>query len=313
MRKSRISTNRIEIRNRSTLESSLKIGFVQTTVDEEFAWSEPMPTIQMKSIVQRKVWQEIRKGFYELKDYLNRPQIIILPELTVPRGNINDLMALSKDIGSVVIAGLDFEEIGGNRVRNRAIITVPQNWPEEMKSRNISTFYFGKTFPSDKESQLFNRVGYKFFPDSTTYILDAGMFGKIGVAICSDFYDIERFVIYKGQIHHMIVVSHNRDTHSFYLLAEAISRLVYCNVVICNTGNYGDSLAFAPYRHHYKRIIYRHEGQKLFSTQVVTLPVLALDKAQRRDDPDKEFKSLPPGYRKARIRRIVTYNLVQEP
>ena len=305
MRKPRISTDRIEMRNRTTLQSNLKIGFIQTIVDEEFAWIQPIPTIHMKSIAQRKAWQEIRKGFYELKDYLDRPHVIILPELTVPRGHINDLKALSKEIGSVVIAGLDFEKIGADRVQNRVIVTVPQNWPEEIKSRRVSTFYFGKNFFSEKESQLFNRLGYKPFPDSTTYILDAGIFGKIGVAICSDFYDIERFVIYRGQIHHMIVVSHNRDTHSFYLLAEAISRLVYCNVVICNTGYYGDSLAFSPYRHHYKRIIYRHEGQKLFSTQVVTLPVLALDKAQNRNDPDKEFKSPPPGYKKRTTLRSV--------
>jgi len=34
-----------------------------------------------------------------------------------------------------------------------------------------------------------------------------------------------------GVVPHMIVIASNRDTNSFYFLAEAISRLVYCNVI----------------------------------------------------------------------------------
>jgi hypothetical protein len=183
---------------------------------------------------------------------------------------------------------------------------IPQNWPDRtLKSRGVSHIFFGKTFASEDELGLINKVAnynptvrYRFIPDPSMYILYAGPYGVIGIAICSDFYDVERFVIYKGKIHHMIVIAHNKDTDSFYYLAEAISRLVYCNVIVCNTGYYGDSLAFSPYRETFKRIIYRHRGQQLFNMQVVKVPVWGLHEAQRKNDPHKEFKLPPPGYRR---------------
>lgn len=280
------------------LINNLKIGFIQTVIDSDLAWLEPAPSLNMKSVAERKVWGDVRKGFYNLKDYLDHPDIVVLPELTVPHGYLDELKILSKALGSVVIGGLDFEKVGTDRVRNKAVVIVPQNWPNQIKSRRVSSFYFGKNFFSEAENEFFNNWGYKPFPDPVTYMFDGGVFGKIGLAICSDFYDIERFVTYRGQIHHMIVVSRNQDTNSFYFLAEAIARLVYCNVVICNAGCYGDSLAFSPYEAPYRRIVYRHEGQNLFTTQVVTLPVLELDNAQRKSDRNKLFKLPPPGYKK---------------
>lgn len=281
-------------------EECLKIGIIQTIVDGQLAWETPYST-KMNASVELKVWQEIKKGFRNLKNGKDQPHIIVMPELTVPLGYKNDLINLSKDIGSVVIAGLDFID-NGVGVSNKAIIVVPHNWLDKQKSKNASCFYFGKTFFSDEEISLFNKLTPKRkpIPDPVTYIIDAGCFGKIGVAICSDFFDIERFVIYRGQIHHMIVISHNKDTNSYYFLAEAISRLVYCNVVICNSGIFGDSLVFSPFKDAFKRIIYRHEGQKLFTTQVINLPVLSLDNAQQKNDAEKVFKAVPPGYIKTK-------------
>jgi len=299
----RVSRVRLPV-SKGVLKEILEVGFIQTVVDEQMAWLKPQPHLQMSRIAERKVWQEIKKGFVNLKDHSIQPNIVILPELTIPNGQLNGLKNLCKAIRSVVIAGMDFEVSGTGMVRNRAVILVPQRWPDKsLKVKRVSHTYFGKAFPSNYEKSLIEdvkRQGHprqiKFMADLTMYILDAGGHGTIGVAICSDFYDIERFLIYKGRIHHMIVIAHNRDTNSFYFLAEAISRLVYCNVVICNTGFYGDSLAFCPYDEPYERIVYRHEGQGLFSTQVIKLPVFDLDQAQRGNNLGKKFKSLPPGY-----------------
>ena len=281
---------------KNKLDDYLKVGFIQTVIDEKLAWESYPPSLNMKPIVEMKVWQEIKNGFCSLSP--EQPNIIVLPELTLPHGYEKQLKGLSKAIGAIVIAGLDFEQFGSRGVKNKAIVVIPENWPEPKKSKRVSSVYFGKTFFSDAEKDFFKKFKYKPFPDTSTYIFYAGKFGNIGVAICSDFFDIERFVIYRGKIHHMIVIAHNKDSEAYYYLAEAISRLVYCNVVICNTGHYGDSLAFAPYRESYRRTIYRHRGQSLFTTQVVKLPVFNLDEAQRRNDKHSEFKPPPPGYKK---------------
>ena len=74
-----------------------------------------------------------------------------------------------------------------------------------------------------------------------------------------------------------------------------------CNVVICNIGQFGDSLAYSPYKKDYKRMIYRNQGANLFSTQVIDLPVKSLIEDQKlgatidTTDKSKIFK-MPPEY-----------------
>ncbi len=277
-----------------TLAEFVNIGFIQTVVEGSIAWPAA-PPVKMVKTSEEKVWAEIKKGFTDLMDGYEKPHIIVIPELSVPLGYEPDVRKLAAASGAVVIAGLDFVHIGA-RTCNRATVMIPRNWPSPRASRSTSFFYFGKTFYSKEEEDLIGKANLISQPD--IYILDADRYGILGVAICSDFFDIERFVVYKGRIQHLIIISHNKDTESYYFLAEAIARLVYCNVVICNTGEFGDSIAFSPYQQPFRRMIYRHKGQGLFSTQVVSLPVALLDSEQQSSVENVEFKGRPPGYEK---------------
>jgi hypothetical protein len=94
------------------------------------------------------------------------------------------------------------------------------------------------------------------------------------------------------------VVSYNRDITSFNHIAEAVSRTVFCNVIVCNTGFYGGSIAVAPYYSPIKRTIFRHEGQDLFTFQLIKIPVSSLDDARvypRQEVGEPTFKDIPPG------------------
>jgi len=278
------------------LRDFINVGFIQTVVEGGVAW--PEGTYQMSVESEERVWAELKKGFIDLMNGYERPNIIVIPELSVPHGYEVDLRRLANSSSTVVIAGIDFF-IDGKDVANRATVIVPDKWPLLKPSRTCSHFYFGKTFYSNEEEYMFS--GSNLIQHPEIYILGAGEFGNIGVAICSDFFDIERFVVYKGRIHHLIIISHNKDTDSYYFLAEAIARLVYCNVIICNTGEFGDSIAFTPAKHSFRRILYRHKGQGLFSSQVVSLPVDALDKEQDKGVKNILFKSRPPGFEKKKF------------
>ena len=281
-----------------TYSRHLNIGFIQTNLDENIAWFDVGTSkwkLPMSNITELQMSAEIEKGFRDVVNYTQRPHIIVLPELTLPLGLEKKLERLCKVSKAVVVAGLDFmpNTIG---IENKAVVMVPNNWPTSQSSRVVNKYYIGKTFFSKPEKVLFKDIGLPELPDQNMYIFHADGFGSIGIAICSDFFDLERFVIYKGRIQHMIVIAHNQDTESYYFLAEAISRLVYCNVIICNTGFYGDSIAYSPYNKSYNRYIYRHKGKGLFATQVVQLPVASLIAAQQLRDKDGIFKSAPPGY-----------------
>lgn len=291
------------------MEEFLKIGLIQTTLDCDIAWDNRANTpVQICTSEENRIWNEIQKGFYNFNNEIseNRPQIIIMPELTIPLSKEKNLINLSKKVGAITIAGLDFIDQTTNVVANKAIVIVPCNWPNFRVSSHAKTLMFGKTFYSNTEKIFFDKKGKREYPFPVMYILDAGNFGKIGVAICSDFFDIERFIIYRGQIHHMLVISYNQDVKSYYFLAEAISRLVYCNVIICNTGHYGGTIVFSPYYKEYKRYVYKHEGSNLFTTQIVSLPVKSLDDAQKPGNfEDGVFKAQPPGYKNGNLERLV--------
>jgi len=283
-------------------EEYLRIGLIQTNLDQYLAWnsSEKEP-ITMSNMEELRVWNEIKKGFIYIKSEPenNRPHIIILPELTIPQSHEIELQRIASKIGAVIIAGLDFKE-NNKQVENKAIVIIPKSWPQIPSYGSASKFYFGKTFFSYEEKEYFKGKRKIGKPAPAMYILDADIYGRIGIAICADFFDIERFLIYKGSIQHMLVIAYNKDIKSYYFLAEAISRLVYCNVVICNTGYYGGSLVFSPYSEDYKRYIYKHEGGKLFTTQILKLPVKSLYDVQKSPsdtDPKGIFKAKPPGFR----------------
>lgn len=276
------------------MKEFVNIGFIQTVVEGQVAWPV-IPPYKMLAESEEKVWAEIKKGFVELLSGYEKPHIILIPELSVPHSYERELRSLSASSGAIVIAGLDFTYTSG-KVVNRAAVIIPRNWPSSQRSVSTSFFYFGKTFYSDEEVRLIGSENLISHPD--IYILNSETFGVFGLAICSDFFDVERFVVYKGRIHHLIIIAHNRDTESYYFLAEAIGRLVYCNVVICNTGEFGDSLAFSPLKDHFRRMLYRHKGQGLFSTQVVSLPVRSLDEEQQSNVRNVQFKGRPPGYEK---------------
>lgn len=281
----------------------LDVGIIQTTLDAAIAWPKSSSVLKMNEDESKRILKEIKVGFYSFRQMPldKRPKIILLPEFTLNDINEAYIVRLAKALGCLIISGKDFVTTysadGQRFVENKAVVIIPENWPEVSHSYRVSKFYFGKFSFSNEELEAFRQKKYNPISYPHMYILDADRYGKIGIAICADFFDIERFVIYKGRIHHLFIVAHNKEINSFYFLAEAISRLVFCNVIICNTGFYGGSIGFSPYNQSYKRYIYKHEGNKLFTSQTISLPVRSLDEAQKKQDKNGLFKSSPPAYK----------------
>lgn len=282
------------------MEKLLNIGIIQAIVDSNLAWSD---TPQMDVYEANAIWRQIQAAFASFQEMSDtkKPDIVVIPELAVATYFESRIKSYAQKIGAIVVAGLDFKQYDNNRVSNRAIFYVPRDWPhgKQVGKVKATSFYFGKRFASQEETKIINQDwNMSFVPCNEFYIVDLAGYGKLGVSICADFYDIERYAIYKGRIQHLLIIANNKDIKSFYFLAEAISRLVYCNVVICNSGHYGGSVCFTPAKHEYQRYSYKHEGHDLFTTQIVSIPVDALWKAQSEDrDALNEFKNPPPGYK----------------
>ena len=291
---------------KKSFEEYLRVGIIQPIVNETTAWpldKNESLKLKMNSVDAHCIKDEITSAvnsFISMKDS-DRPNIILLPELC--SSNESFIENLAKKSNSIIITGNDFI-ISGKSVRNKAEVFIPSNWNKpDLTSSFCQKFFFGKKFFSYPEKYTFKKFDLMGVPCPAIYILNTNEFGKIGFAICADFFDILRFRLYKHHIQHLFILALNKDTETFEHMAETISRMVFCNVVVCNTGHYGGSLAYSPYKDCYRRFIYLHRGGELYTSQVVSLPVKDLINFQENNDDKLEkriFKSLPPGYKESK-------------
>lgn len=278
-------------------EKSLRLGVVQTTVDATAAWSQ---SLQISPVEEERVVSEIQQHLASLALEIPGPQIVLLPELSVPLGFIPRLRRISAQMNAVIVAGLDFEKSSHSekRVLNRAIVVIPDGWNRRERSSRATVRYVGKTYPAWREAKNLEKLGYEFESVPEVWVFDGGSLGRFAVAVCFDFLDLERVAMYRLQIQHLFILSYNPDIPTFDHAAEALARMIYCNVVVCNTGAFGGSIAVSPYKGPERRLVYRHSGSLLSTSQTICLPVSKLVLAQTDTwpaDEDREFKSLPPG------------------
>lgn len=283
------------------LVEALTLGVIQTTLNYEAAWNASSGAPKISAAEDSRAWYEIRRAMRALADHDNQPRIILLPELALPRTRLDDFERLVCSMNALAIVGVDYRlDHRTKSAKNEGLVLVPRNFWKRKPSRYAARVWFGKRDPAPAEALGFDQYvpSWSFQADPNVYVFDAGPYGQIGVSICYDFMDIERALLYRGRVHHLFVIAYNRDVKLFESLAVSLSRTVFCNVVICNTGYYGGSLVVSPYYDAFKRIGYSVDGGEIFTAQCVQLPVRDLDAAIHGCDttPKATYKHLPPGF-----------------
>lgn len=289
------------IPERPALVEALTLGVIQTTLDHKAAWNASSGEPKISAAEDGRAWHEIRRAIRALADHDDQPRIILLPELALPRTRLDDFERLVCSMNALAIVGVDYRLDHRMRsAKNEGLVLVPRNFWKRTPSRYATRVWFGKRDPAPAEASGFKDYipPWAFHADPNVYVFDAGSYGRIGVSICYDFMDIERALLYRGRIHHLFVIAYNRDVKLFESLAVSLSRTVFCNVVVCNTGFYGGSLVVSPYYDAFKRVGYSVDGGNIFNAQCVRLPVRDLDAAIHGHDtkPKATYKHLPPGF-----------------
>ena len=288
------------------MNDTLNVGVIQTSLHAEAAWVDDksgrwQQCVRMSIVEERRAKKEIRHYLASLRGLDRRPDIVLLPELAVPIGFEKKLKRAAEQLGAIVIAGLDYrivKRFSYPAVSNEAVVIVPRRLRENQIALRTAVRRVGKTYPAPGEKQkLLNITGasVKFVNDPMVWIFESSDLGKFAVAVCYDFMDLDRLVMYRNKIQALFILAYNRDTTSFDHSAEALSRMLFCNVVVCNCGKFGGSLAVSPFREPYDRTIYKHFGQELPNAQLIELPLSNLQ-AHQAGGKLNDFKSLPPGF-----------------
>lgn len=288
------------------VNEQLYVGVIQTSLHAEAAWIDDKSgnwqnCVRISAIEERRAKKEIRHFLASLRGLDHLPDIILLPELSVPLGFESKLRRAAEKIEAIIIAGLDYRIETGEpvpTVSNEALVIVPRRLKGRQIARHTQVRRVGKTYPAPAEKvklQGITGASVEFLAHPTVWIFESLDLGKFAVAICYDFMDLDRIVMYRNKIQTLFILAYNRDTTSFDHLAEALSRMLFCNVVICNCGQFGGSLAVSPFREPFRRTVYRHGGQCLPHAQLVQLPLATLV-AHQQGTPHKDLKSLPPGF-----------------
>lgn len=288
------------------LNDHLHVGVVQTSLESDAAWfddgsSNWQNAVRMSLLEELRAKREIRHFLASLKGRSPSPDIILFPELAVPMGFEKQLKRAAEKLEAIIIAGLDYRiETAASKptVSNEALVIVPRRLNGVPISRQTQVRRVGKTHPAPAEKDKLLKIAdasVAFRPHPTVWIFESDQLGKFGVAICYDFMDLDRIVMYRNKVQTLFILAYNRDTTSFDHMAEALSRTLFCNVVVCNCGQFGGSLAVSPFREPFRRLIYRQSGHKLTHAQIVKLPLAALLDHQQNGN-ITDFKSRPPGF-----------------
>lgn len=288
------------------VNDTLNVAVIQTSLDAVAAWVDDesrdwKECVRMSSLEERRAKKEIRHYLASLRGLDHQPDIVLLPELAVPIGFESKLKKAAEKLESIIIAGLDYRIQSGNLARavsNEAVVIVPRRLRGKQITRRTEIRRVGKTYAAPSEKKKLLKItggGVEFVPHPEVWIFESAELGKFAVAVCYDFMDLDRIVMYRSKIQTLFVLAYNKDTNSFDHLAEALARMIFCNVVVCNCGQFGGSIAVSPFREPYKRTIYRHSGQNLPNAQLITLPLASLLEHQSNNS-SEDFKNLPPGF-----------------
>ena len=258
-----------------------------------------------------------------------RPDLVVLPELAVPRQEVNSLRDLVRDTGMGAVAGLYWRVLhppyraaggvvaGWRCFVNEAELILPTR-DDERGPRGIRWFRVRKPVPAHIEDGLARaltkkgaRVEWRMLRGKRWYRFVDPRWGDFTIAICADLVDAAPWRALRGELLHLLMVAFNKDVDLFESLTWVRAYENYVNVASVNHGSFGGSFLWTPRTRHGRELA-RLRGGELVVTADVRLPVKDLLWAQRKGvpkaivessrewlgkrSPGRKFKAPPPGF-----------------
>ena len=257
----------------------------------------------MKYLRPEKQLDKFYKGVRIAKQ--DGADFLVFPELFIPNEYVDKhIMNECESSKMVIIGGLEWVykgPINGKKmIENQAFVAIPSTLNKNVQTLNerATIIKIPKLFPAPAEKDFLNKAGYQFVHGNRIYLFKSEKLGNWAVLICVDYLNLPVQRLLQTRIQTLFIVAYNKDIDYFHSLSDSLHRILYCNVIVCNMGNYGGSHAFVPYRDRHKRNVYKNIGNHVNAAVTIELPLKLIADAQKApsDQVSKELVSRPPDY-----------------
>lgn len=221
--------------------------------------------------------------------------LIIWPELAVHSEDTDILKRLSDKTGAIIFTGLNFiKQKGINGPNNVAKWIIPN---KTANGRNFIERLQGKQHMMKDEKghiqpwrpyQLFVELKHPAFPLEKGFTLTG--------SICFDSTDIKLSADLKYKSDAYLVSALNQDVSTFDSMIDALYYHMYQHVILVNCGEFGGSVAKAPYKEKYDKLITHVHGKEQVSISSFEMNMFDFRSIGKSYRSNKQIKTRPAGF-----------------
>lgn len=220
--------------------------------------------------------------------------LIIWPELSVNNQDIDILKQLANKTGAIIYAGLTFTQLDGiEGPNNVAKWLIPQKSASGRQfmnrlqgKQNMMKDEVGKVKPW-RPYQLLIELIHPAFPKEQGFRLTG--------SICYDATDIKISADLKDKSDAYLVVALNQDVNTFDSMVDALYYHMYQHVTLVNTGEFGGSVAKAPYKEKHEKLISHVHGAHQISISSFEMNMFDFRDLGKSLQSGKQVKTKPAG------------------
>lgn len=220
--------------------------------------------------------------------------LIVWPELSVNLDDIDVLKKVADKTGAMIFAGLTFlSQPGVKGPNNTAIWIIPNKGATGRQyicrlqgKQHMTADEKGKVEPW-RPYQLLIELEHPNFPKQPGFVLTG--------SICYDATDIKLSGDLKGKSHAYIVSALNQDVATFDSMVDALYYHMYQHVVLVNSGEFGGSVAKAPYKERYDKLITHVHGKEQVSISSFEMNMFDFRSDKSSFKSGKKVKTRPAG------------------
>jgi hypothetical protein len=189
----------------------------------------------------------------------SKVDLIVWPELAVHVDDMDFLKRLSDKTGAMLLTGLNFLQLPGvEGPNNAAKWIIPAN--SKSGTHYVHRLQGKQNMTSGEAGKIKPWRPYQLFIELLHPAFDKEQGFRLTSSICYDSTDIKMSADLKGKSHAYIIPALNQDVSTFDSMVDALYYHMYQHVVLVNTGEFGGSVAKAPYKERHEKLISHVHG-----------------------------------------------------